>query len=393
MDESFEVVKLDQRPCCVHYLECFDVFLVGTYQLLNSIEDARAKSRHLDAFSKDELESYLIKINSRLGNFAVIKQDNDEKFKCVSKFECEESGGVFDFILSKQSEDTCEIFAAHSNGTFGIYNLEQRNCTELDLTALSSVDVPEAKMLTCIDKFPDERCLVAVGDSEGSLSLIANEQVVLQKLCDTTNPIWQVRCINMVSGKRIIIVGTETSSWCIFELKNAWDVSQRKLEVIYKHSSDVYNPGITCIVRMSCDIGALRNNQEAFRILVGSYDETLTCYQLVFGDGQREPKVEFVSVKNLTDGGVWRVKQIPPSRKSIARLYVAAMYAGSFKLVSSGPEEGFDFESLEPKQLLELASPMFSEKPLHYDIDFSPLSSACCIADFNNSLCVIKYDR
>lgn len=394
MDENVEIVSLDQRPCCVSYLESVDVFLVGTYQLLNTRDDARARSQRLSRFSDDDLESYLIKINYRLGSFVVIREGTNGKFKSVLKYDCQESGGVFDFIPSEQDKDKCVILAAHSNGVFGVHELRHPAGAEVDMSTTTLVDVPGAQMLTCIDKFSDKQGSITVGSSDGSISIIRNGQVVLQKTCDTTDPIWQVRCIQLNSGRKLIFIGTEVSSWSVFEMKDTPDANQVSLDLIYRHSLREYNPGITCIVRLNCDIKVETDDPETLRILVGSYDETLKCYQVAFEAEQDRPKVELICDKQIAYGGIWRLKQISDNQNRIDRLYIAAMYAGSYRLVNQGaPNEPLSYEQSEPKPLFELESYGFKEKPLHYDIDYSSRASACCVADFNNSLCLIKYDR
>lgn len=404
MGDDFEIVKLAQRPCCVKYLDLYDAFLVGTYELLNCKENAIAKSSHLAELNEEQLDSHLIKINWRLGSFVVIKQDADRRFRIINQFICDESGGVFDFVIAYQNDKSLDIYAAHSNGTLGKYKLEQID-NHFWLSNQKQQDVPQTKMLTCIDKLPSEqnpKDTIVVGSSEGVISLFEDSKLVIQKLCHTKDPIWQVRCVKLSLGRNIIIVGSEDSFWYLYyvSLSSECDLS---LQLLYKSPQDEYSAGITCIIQMNCDIHHKSDERfEAIEILVGSYDETFKCYRLTFDSGHSsnielpKPQVELVFSKSIVGGGVWRIKQIyPADENGNGRLYVAAMYAGSYKLCGSLVPSigGRRFEWTEPKELVEHRSLKFDEKPLHYDIDYSPSSSACCIADFNNGICLIRYDR
>lgn len=389
MGSEIEIVKLDQQPCCVKYLDLYDAFLVGTYQLLGSGIEAAAKSSFFATLSEEQIESHLTKINRRLGSFVVIKQDLDHTFRIVHLLECDDNGGVFDFVIAHQ-----DIYAAHSNGTLGRYKLEKLK-SHFKISIRSQIVVPQTKMLTCIDKFlgqPDQE-LTVVGSAEGTIAIIEGAQVRLEHICDTTDPIWQVRCIELNSDHKMIIVGAENSFWYVYEVSL---LAGPSLQLLYKSDRDQYSAGITCIVQLNCDFGISPDRRSnAIRILVGSYDETFKCYELTFQSDQANnsssrPQVKLIFSQKVEDGGIWRIKQLSPVNGDL-RLYVAAMYAGSYEFCYNFIEPN-RYQSSESKRLVDIQSLKFDKKPLHYDIDYSARSSACCIADFNNSICLIKYD-
>lgn len=352
---SKKSLLLKQKPCLVHYLDEVDQFLVGTYQLITSVEEARSSFHN--KLTDSDIQAQLKRLNNRLGKLILI---NINKSSLEPKIEvehcCELGGGVFDFKVLKNASNT--IYVAHSNGHIGIYQLDINPAPTISL--LKVIEISNVSLLTCIDTF-SHTCQV-VGDSDGSITIINNESNYRARPSLNGFSIWQVKTINSTLMD-IIIVASEDSNWYIYSF---WG---DKLELIYKNCDDFIS-GVTCISTIRT------SDKDSVRLFIGSYDETLRAYSIEFKDGnESKPHVSCQHTTVISDGGIWRVKRIA---KYPNKFLVAAMYAGAYILTLENEVPNKD----------RLASIVDVDKiALYYDADVSH-DDICCIVDFNNSKCI-----
>lgn len=409
MDSELQILVLDQKPCFVHYLQYFNKFIVGTYELFPSVDAARSKlgSTIDESHLRDTLES----INFRAGKLILIDAEVNVKPRVLLDFDCHVGGGVFDAkVTYRQSVSQYFVFVAHSNGRLCIYTLTSQDGYKISL--LERIKIPESNMLTSIDVFlcdkesttrtPQEKLAVCkqsiqqelelpsllpqekivVGDAEGCITIVHHSQELREKVTDGDS-IWQVKCLTVDSGRQIVIVGAENCSWFVYERKK----ENEKLVLLYKNSYRDFNAGVTSVTVAKSAIPTA-----PLSILLGSYDETLKIYELNFGDTQDSKlNVNHIKTFSIENGGIWRVKELNTTGAS--KFCIAAMYAGSYILSLDNfkiePTELSKHKSLI--RLVDIDQPMLNlaQKSLHYDIDVS-CDQIFCIADFNNSLCLFK---
>lgn len=425
---TVHIVTLNQKPCVVQYLDKFNKFLIGTYELFPSIDDAKLKLVHHHSFmglDDSELDTTLKKINFRAGKL-ILMRDNDVSVPGVEyEFDCQAGGGVFDIKVRYNSVDNSYIIlVAHSNGTIGIYKLALHCGNKICLR--EHLKVNGSKMLTCIDTFdesptttqstsPNQKSenpstfvvdssspdktrqqrtssfsfnhRLVVGDSEGFVTVIlyprsTDSQSSIRENVADGDSIWQVKSLRLASGKDIVIVGSENSSWSIYSL----DDDTKRLILLYKNFKD-FTAGVTCISLLDVFHS---DEYDLVEILLGSYDETLQAYQIKLNhDGLSKPGVCHMNTISIDNGGIWRVKPMKGNNKR--QLCIAAMYAGSYILNLDG-ESIKQLQSLDNptalRKIIDTESLKLSQKPLHYDIDVSSCNRTYCIVDFNNSLCL-----
>lgn len=383
---------LDQKPCVVCHVDHFNRFLVGTYELFTSLENARAKlSSEIDDRS---LQENLNQINQRAGKLILIDHSLDEP-RIDYEYDCLQGGGVFDarVCFDPSKPNAAAIYVAHSNGLIGIYELTQIE-ERLIISTKQHIKVSEpSTLLTSIDSIyeskpqPDESSkTLVVGDSKGVLSVIDDSDVVAQAPLGQDESIWQVRVFKTTQESCIIIVGAENCSWYIYHL----DRAARKLSLLYKNQYNDFGAGVTsiCCLSRSLDQGCC-----SFEILLGSYDESIQAYKITLDT--KTVRVCHKGKRSINGGGIWRIKLTRSTQRDSAdRLLISAMYAGSFALeLPADCEISAVTNSAKLFKLLEVEKLGLPVQPLHYDIAVANMNlardSLMCIADFNNSLCLL----
>lgn len=451
MDGTVHLLGLDQKPCFVHYLEQHNKFIVGTYELLPSIEDARLKLS--PQFDDEELKKRLVQINNRAGRLILVRGNDVTGPSIEYEFDCQQGGGIFDAKISYNKTDASySIYVAHSNGSIGIYKLSL-NCGN-KICLKEHIKLPQSDMLTCIDLLTNEDLAtqhqqscdllpnssastsprssprsispslvsplgnanplshsrfefftsqankLVVGDSNGFLTIVHQGETVRKSVAEG-NAIWQVKGMKLANKRDIIIVSCENSSWYLYE----FDQRSESLKLLYKNEYKDFQAGVTCIAILNT-IHTLE--YEMIEVMLGSYDETLQMYHIkISHEGSHvRPDVCHKNTISIENGGIWRIKPLRSSQQNQRQLCMAAMYAGSYVLTL----DGFDHQSgsvasvaagadQQPEQapkkemlvkIMDVDSMKLQNKPLHYDIDLSPCNSTYCIVDFNNSLCIFK---
>lgn len=413
MDGTVHIVSLDQRPCIVHYLEQFNKFLVGTYELFSYIDDARSKLN--SRLSDEQLKKELEKINQRAGKLILLR-GNDVSAPCIEyEFDCEAGGGVFDAkVRYSRNDSSYSIFVAHSNGSIGVYKLAlqcgNKIClrehikvtgstmlTSIDLVCENdgSIDLPVSPTLPSPSSnsagssvstkgsinrldisIPNVKRLV-VGDSEGFVTMVVGSTQIRLDVA-SGDSVWQVKSIKLTSGQDIVLVGAENSSWYILGLNER----EEKLNILYQNSHKDFSAGVTCISVLSI---SHFNEYDLIEVLLGSYDETIQMYHVKLKqDGLSRPDVCHKDTLTIAGGGIWRIKS--HRGRTRRQLCVAAMYAGAYLL---DLDHQTNLGSVQSK-LVDTASLKLAYKPLHYDVDVSTFGTTYCIVDFNNSLCLFK---
>lgn len=475
-------LTLSQRPCVVQYLEHYNKFIVGTYELLSSNDTARAKLPSWVALDDDVIKQKLSSINERAGKLILIDGAEDPNTTRVEyEFDCEIGGGIFDMkVRYEQISANYSINVAHANGVIGLYTLSLDRGNKISLKEHSIAD--GSSMLTCIDLFPDcddtmpgragnispqvntsgsasisssenassssislyprqantrtpfirleeqhttiipsspthQNSKLVVGDSTGFITVL-NRGKQIRADVSQRESIWQVKTLKLSSNRYIILVGAENSSWYIYGLEENQGFSDDRLILLYKNCSKDFSAGVTSITLLETMRSA---EYDLFEILLGSYDETLQMYHVKINqEANTKPDVCHKHTIPIDQGGIWRVKLIRESTESKQRaasdkcerdehiqtskstrsvaheLCIAAMYAGSFTLslasfmTDTTGRLGAGAGDSKITQLVDLKALQLMEKPLHYDIDVTSSGNAFCIADFNNSLCLIK---
>lgn len=413
MDGTVHIVTLNQRPCVVQYLDEFNKFIVGTYELYPTIEEARLRlGAHLE---EHQLKKRLERINHRAGKLILLRGNDVSVPSIEYEFDCHSGGGIFDTKVRYNSSDSSySIYAAHSNGTIGIYKLCLHCGNKICLKG--HINVPDSKMLTSIDIFPIESGLattqqplsplsnidsatrikssaflsskLVVGDSKGFVTVFSRGEIIRENVA-RGDSIWQVKSLRLASDRDVVFVGAENCAWYIYAL----DEYAKKLILLYKNEFKDFTAGVTCVSILEV---AQLVEYDLVEILLGSYDETLQAYQVKINhDGLSKPGVCHKNTISIHNGGIWRVKPLKGNKKR--QLCIAAMYAGSYILSLDGP--GISTAADQPKQqlanetlsrLVDADSLKLAHKPLHYDIDVSSCNTTYCVVDFNNSLCLFK---
>lgn len=411
METELQLLFLDQKPCFVHYLQDIDKFIVGTYELFLSIEEARSKLNFIS--DEEALTDTWKRINSRAGKLILIHAGNSVKPRVLLEFDCQQGGGVFD---AKVSFDKLRfeylIHVAHSNGQIGVYNLSSRDGYKI--SSLDQIKVLESSMLTSIDIMNDQRSVTTkfkpesaiseqksavemnsacdlgpyvVGDAAGCITVIIHSRQIRRSVVDGDS-IWQVKSATTKSDKTIIVVGSDNCSWYIY----GFDEKREELIMLYQNSYKDFHAGVTSVALFETK-SPIRG--ESLFVLLGSYDETLKIYSLNFGLAETLTfTVSHVRTIAIENGGIWRVKELNEDRGN--KFCVAAMYAGSYVLTiddlksePAGQVQQKSTSSNHPVRLIELEDLNLPQKPLHYDIGVS-CDKTYCIADFNNNLCLFK---
>lgn len=415
MESELQLLFLDQKPCFVDYLQDIDKFIVGTYELFPSIEEARSKFSSI--FDEETLKDTLEKINHRAGKLILIHAGSGIKPKVLLEFECERGGGVFDAKVSfDKSKFEYLIHVAHSNGGLGVYNLCPRNGYKISLIEL--IKVIDSSMLTSVDLLNEQRSTKSesesaisdrksavesqqqlriqstrdsgryvVGDAAGCITVIVYSRQIRRNVADGDS-IWQVKSAATSSDKTIILVGADNCSWYVY----GFDEKREELMILYQNSYKDFSAGVTSIALLET-LSSIK--EKSVFVLLGSYDETLKIYFLNFGCAETlKITVRLERTIAIENGGIWRVKELSADIGN--KFCVAAMYAGSYVLsiddLESGPAIQVQQESSptnRPVKLVKLEGLNLPQKPLHYDIGIS-CDRTCCIADFNNSLCLFK---
>lgn len=481
-------LTLSQRPCVVQYLEHYNKFIVGTYELLSSYDAARAKLPTWVALDDDVIKQKLASINDRAGKLILIDGAEDAKTTRVEyEFDCEIGGGIFDMkVRYDQVSANYSINVAHANGVIGLYTLSLDRGNKISLKEHTISE--GSTMLTCIDLFPDSddiitqkcrsgnisplinapssaslsssentsssspislyprQCLartpfirleeqhttiipsspthqnsrLVVGDSAGFITVL-NRGKQIRADVSQGDSVWQVKTLKLSSNRYIFLVGAENSAWFIYGLEENQGFNDDRLILLYKNCSKDFSAGVTSITLLETMRSA---EYDLFEILLGSYDETLQMYHVKINqEANTKPDVCHKHTIPIDQGGIWRVKLIRDRSKSEQKakltsdnmgmdeskqgmkntkksgahqLCIAAMYAGTFTLslasFMTDTTGRISAEAGDSKitQLVDLKALQLMEKPLHYDIDVTSSGNAFLIADFNNSLCLIK---
>lgn len=427
MDGTVHIVALDQKPCVVHYLDQYNKFIVGTYELFPSIEDARLKlNSHLD---DNQLKKTLEEINYRAGRLILLRGNDVSVPSIEYEFDCY-AGGVFDAKVRYNKQDSSyNIYVAHSNGTIGIYKLSLHCGNKICLK--EQINVTGSKMLTSIDIFPEFGCVtdtidrgagnsflysssssisqsplsgvnsskqldssninrLTVGDADGFVTVISQSGEPIRENVAQGDSIWQVKTLRLASGRDVVIVGAENSSWYIYGVNG----SDRRLVLLYKNAYKDFSAGVTCISILDIFHSI---EHDLVEIWLGSYDETLQTYHVKINhDGVSKPDVCHKNTISVDNGGIWRVKAFKNNNKR--QLCIAAMYGGSYILPLGGSDRQQSDQQQQKQlrvegtliRLIDTESMELNHKPLHYDIDVSSCNTTYCIVDFNNSLCLFK---
>lgn len=443
MDGSgVEILALNQRPCVVHYLERYNKFLVGTYELYPSLESARLKlPNSFIGLNEDQLKQRLEAINHRAGKLILLTDVDINKPKIEFEFDCEIGGGVFDVKVTYDDiGNYYKIYVAHSNGVIGLYKLSLNCGNKICLKDFTVI--MNSKMLTSIDIFTNygktelsspkqlmyhstndssgeqsssnasidhkpsfsgqvtnkntftlHHTKLVVGDSTGFITVI-NHGIQVRADVAKGDSIWQVKALRLPSDSDIILVGAENSSWYIYGLNHI-----SELVLLYKNEFKDFNAGVTSI----CTLNIMNCLEyDMIEILLGSYDESLQMYHVkVHHEANSTPDVCHKHTMSINQGGIWRVKQITNhnynNKSKSYRLCIAAMYAGSYitslnSFLTNDLCNQTNRDRTEDKftRLVDVDSLNLSEKSLHYDIDVTSSGTTFCIADFNNSLCLVK---
>lgn len=386
---SITSVPLDQQPCVVHLLKYHDRYLIGTYHLYPTTESFIEE--HKSELSISELKPFLDKINNRSGKLIILSSHHKKKpddSLVQYEYECLEGGGVFDAkVRYNKFDSSYEIYVAHANGTIGVYSLVF-NCDSPTICHKEHLDVPGAKILTSIDIFQESQPFkqawqsrFVVGDDSGFINVVDQIGRFVQENAGKSDPVWQVKSVELSTGKDIIIAATERNAWCIYE----FDETAKGLKQVYENSND-FEGGVTSITVLEMNIAT---HYDLVNIALGSYDETIKTYSVKIYHGEGlDPHVDRKKTATVKGGGIWRLNQFNPENSR--ELAVAAMYAGTYKLTLGDSQDQssgtLDVRLIESGQVkAELAS-----DPLHYDVAMSPREETFCIADFNNSMCLVK---
>lgn len=418
MDALFNVVNLDQKPCVVYYLEGSNRFIIGTYELFSSIEDARSRMPadifNINIDDECKFAQTLKQLNSRAGKLIILGCNELCEANIEFEYNCLIGGGVFDLKVKFHPHDSSyTIYVAHSNGYVCVYKLDLQAAHKICL--IQSTKIGNSQLLTSIDVFSDINITagstansnqtdtnsfnsnstsepsssdsdsstnhskffpynasnrLVVGDSDGFIALVDRNCAIRQKVTPGDS-IWQVKTFRLSSGKDIIFVAAEDSSWYLY----GYDHTHQQLQILYKNSKD-FDAGVTCISVLNVSRSF---EYDSVELLLGSYDETLQTYHVKLNhDGLSKPGVCHKSTVSIENGGIWRVKQSVTDKNN---LFIAAMYAGTFTLKL---EKGDQIHQDMIQSLIEADS-----NGLHYDVDMSE-DSVCCIADFNNRSCILK---
>lgn len=432
MDRSdINILNLSQGPCITLYLDNIDRFIIGTYELLTSLEDARLKLQDLNADLTDaNLEEILKKVNHRIGQLIIVKDADLENPSVECEFNCDIGGGVFDLqVHFDHTTRSYDIYVAHSNGVVGLYQLSIHSQV-CKISLLGYMNIVGSEMLTSIDILSSQEseyqveslpktegsttgpmlnstsCLseltpnsykkasldiarLVVSDSTGSIIFVDQGR---QSRIDTKSrdPVWQVRSLRLQSNHNLVLVGVENSSWYICGYG-----STAESVFLYENEASDFGAGVTSISVLNTYSD---DTHDLFDVSIGSYDGTIHLYEIkVTREANLRVDVCHRRSIMIDQAGIWRVKsfrdQKDPERQ---RLFIAAMYRGCY--IVSLSSSSIENEQLGRKLvfeddlnlLIDIDSLGMSKKPLHYDIGVSSSGRTCCIVDFNNRLCLIK---
>lgn len=395
MNDTTKTLKLSQKPCILNYLEECDLFIIGTYELVTLVDDARIKLNF--AGSDQQIEKKLYDINSRAGKLILIREnDNSDEISVVYDYDCHRGGGVFDLKYHRNNiTSDYDIFVAHSNGSVGIYGCSPLASRNEKIWAIKHIQVQPETILTSIDtlymskqsthfkddtsdidcKAPNSARFV-VGDSKGFIALVKHDENPTRLDVAQGDSVWQVRCVNLSTGNAIVIVGAENCAWYIYRVEN------EGFTLLYKNHHRDFDAGVTCISILN---QTSRTDCDELKVILGSYDESLQVFAVsLYHNVECSTEVSRECRLCIANGGIWRVKV--DSRRS--QLCVAAMYAGSY-LISYDSKKMTLADNAMTRKLVDASNLNLENAPLHYDIDVSSRGKSYCMVDFNNNLCLL----
>jgi hypothetical protein len=409
MSEPYQI-HLDQQPCVVKYVEKWSCFLVGTYKLLPTIQDARAAWPNI-THNYELLFDRYSSVNHRIGSLVLLsKEKGSNRFSISGTVNCSQ-GGVFDMTIRGGG-----VYVAHANNTISYYELtingEPDTGDELisiggdnKLSELAFIKLtPDSSILltsidTCSLKNPNGTngtFYTVVGDSKARVSILCGQTggSVIGKLgrvfdkiwiSEKDDPVWQVRFVQPAATETTstveqlyLIVTSENRSWCVlgFNIK-----SQRLYNLMVKNRD--FGAGVTSLCIMAPPERLQTNyDEQHLDVILGSYDETLRKYQVRLSKSS-DPLVaaDCIETASIAGGGIWRVIQKDQN------LYIAAMYAGCYKAASANISStlvNLTTDLVRPAKVTDNGS----LPSLDYDIDVSETHDVACAVDFNGQLCL-----
>lgn len=352
-----QIIELEQNPCVVSYSKEFDVFIVGTYQLLNkaSGEEESIHNQH-----GENLEF----VNHRIGSIYIISTHSEilKHHRCLN-------GGIFDIKIHYiQQTSTCCINTAHSNGHVGIYEFEN----SLDLKLTNDYRVDQSNLLTCIDLYKiteetsEQKYALIVGDDTGYVNIITDGISTCRILVTEHEgySVWQVK-VFYCDQSDLLLTGSDDCMWRIYLIEEG---QLTVLKVIKE-----FQGGITSFAIKPAFV------QNQIYIFAGSYDETLRQYSFSFRKHSESQVVSVVEVNfikkiQIPGSGLWRIKNLASEQKFL----ISGMYSGCYHALC-------DLSSYDVVISPDIDKKC-KEKPLFYDIDISACNTFC-IVDFNNKRC------
>ena len=207
------------NPCVIDYSAKSNLFIVGTYQLIE--KDSELFTKYTELESK----------NFRVGTLELIDSEKDET---VEEYECQ-FGGVFDLRLvdynPSSSEQIDHVAVAHANGILALYQILEKQITLLIHWKTSS------SMLTTVQDYFDGKFLSLIGGgANGQISHIClkcqkidNQSNTLSydecemkefEVTEYQHPIWYIRTYQIKQNNEcLLFVGSEDSKWRIYSTR------------------------------------------------------------------------------------------------------------------------------------------------------------------------------
>ena len=322
-------------PCSIEFVDKWNLFVVGTYELNESADEA---------------------INKRFGSLVLIQNN-----RLVLEHVCT-NGGVFDFRIpncstkerssNNDSEKFIQLYSVHSNGRLCSFEIV-RSDDEFNIEEINSI-CTGSSMLTCLDivecnptstPTSSSKLLIVVGDSCSTLTIVRDQQIVNRIRIDRFDyPIWSIKIFNFVDIEDELTVFTGSDDCalrCLMLSNNFQDHTQlfkddsfeggvTAIELVESTGdvlNDVQSDQLTDVRRESNE--NISNYNSRFKVLVGSYDEKLRIFTLQsdFRRSKRMPLIRSVSIANA---GIWKIKRLrsPCLRTSDDFYLITGMYSG-----------------------------------------------------------------
>ena len=271
------------------------LFIIGTWELIDKTSE------------RDKNE--LIAKNYRVGSLILFEE------KILHELECLD-GGVFDIKVICNHYDYDLALTTHGNGIFAIYQI-QNNQIQLKqkivtpcsmLTTLATINLTKSKNITFI------------GDDCTNLLQIENFEIQSKlKLSLIDYPIWCIELRQLQDEELIILTGSDDGKLRFLKSKNA-----QKLSLISTH--DIASAGVTSIAFASCDV-FLNCKFINDDILIGSYDEHISIFHLVYDNFNSFP-IQLTPKKSIhiPESGVWKMIRVKINPEW-ASFLIAAMYS------------------------------------------------------------------